>query len=807
MSSSYRPRQEYQLKSHPPDRLLKDHLQRVAKATQRTIENLLLNNVSTTISHKDLIRTAYTIGACHDIGKGTSFFQTYLLDDKAKVDPFLKSHAMISSLYCSWTILNDPAISSTNKRFLALAASMVIQGHHGSLKSRTNYGSNLDYFNENDIFSKQIESFKAHEQEMETITTFDLGIKSFREFCLSWQSYLFDFSKDIVLLQNVIFEDTMEPYFIINMLFSALLDADNFDAAELERPSRPPLDLNTVKSYVHKNFTQTTEIDRLRKVLFEYVDKQHQFDLTNKHRIFTLTASTGLGKTFASINLALNLRKQIELETGNKPRIVYVAPFLSILDQNMEALQKVFLGNKENKNNNNKRRNTSLLLMHHHLAPIDFHDDTFKNEGYSTSQSELLVHGWNAEVIVTTFIQFFNMVFGRYTSQLRRLDNAIGSIVILDEVQSIPFELWSIVHEGLLYLSNKFSFTIILMTATQPMIFEKGEAIEVAETNEEIRTIPQRVSFVIKSDYKITLKEFCNEMNDLISKYQDKNILIELNTIFTAKECFDNIRSDSHDIRFLSSQVIPRHRRPRINDIKQQLEDNYNKKLILVTTQVVEAGVDIDFDIAVRDIGPIDSIVQTAGRCNREGRNKIEDSLFYVYRIIDDRSKKNEVEYAKRVYGAVTIEIANSMLNTTTTGSDLNTLVYNYYNEIKERKSNQKSNEIYDFVSELNYEEVANKFLLIDENEYKLPVFVEFDDEATRIWNRFLDLSANNDKDKNKKRRTAQNIELRNQMGQYVIDVSEKEIKAANLQEINGVYKIENRDITRFYNEEKGFMV
>jgi CRISPR-associated endonuclease/helicase Cas3 len=466
-----------------------------------------------------------------------------LLDAKAKVDPFLKSHAMISSLYCSWIILNDPEISATNKRFLALAASIVIQGHHGSLKSRIKYLSNLDYFKESDIFSKQIESFKVHEQEMEAITTFDLGIKSFREFCLSWQSYLFNFSKEIVLLQNVIFEDKMEPYFIINMLFSALLDADNFDAAELERPSRPPLDLNIVKSYVQKNFTQITEIDRLRKVLFEYIDKQKQFDLTDNHRVFTLTAATGLGKTFTSINFALNLRKQIELKTGNKPRIIYVAPFLSILDQNMEALQKVFLGNNEN--NNNKTRNTSLLLMHHHLAPINYHDDTFKNEGYSTSQSELLVHGWNAEVIVTTFIQFFNMVFGRYTSQLRRLDNAIGSIVILDEVQSIPFELWGIVHEGLLYLSKNFNFTIILMTATQPMIFEKGEAIEVAETNEEIRTIPQRISFVIKNDHKITLNEFCNEMNALISNYQDKNILIELNTIFTAKECFDNIHSES----------------------------------------------------------------------------------------------------------------------------------------------------------------------------------------------------------------------------------------------------------------------
>ena len=166
----------------------------------------------------------------------------------------------------------------------------------------------------------------------------------------------------------------------------------------------------------------------------DYTSKTHDLD----QRIFTLTAPTGLGKTLASMNFALNMRRRIEHEKGFTPRIIYVAPFISILNQNMKVLQDIFQSQQQ----------TNLLLMHHHLAPIHYSKniiDEQKNENYSTSQSELLIQGWNSEIIVTTFIQFFNIVFGRYTSQLRRLNNLLGSIIILDEVQSIPFEYWDAV--------------------------------------------------------------------------------------------------------------------------------------------------------------------------------------------------------------------------------------------------------------------------------------------------------------------------------------------------------------------------
>ena len=332
------------------------------------------------------------------------------------------------------------------------------------------------------------------------------------------------------------------------------------------------------------------------------------------------------------------------------------------------------------------------------------------------------------------------------------------------------------------------------MTATQPLIFkEEDGTTEIASTNKAIQSIPDRVMFHLKNQQQITLDEFCVEMNNLIRDNKDKNILIELNTINTAKELFDSVSSNSHEIYFLSSQIIPKHRRPRIDTIKQKLQEK--RPIVLVTTQVIEAGVDLDFNIAVRDIGPIDSIVQTAGRCNRNGERTATESPFFIYRIIDDRNKVI-IEYAKYVYGDVSIDITQSLLDPE---ENIINLVNSYYYEIQRRRSNQESNEVNTAISELNYEKVQETFQLID--EFKIPVFVEYDENAKMIWERFVSLA----KDK-KRRMTNESIQSRNEMEQYMIGVSEKDIQSTNLDDVSGIYKINHDDIGILYDEQKGFI-
>jgi CRISPR-associated endonuclease/helicase Cas3 len=775
----------YQLKSHP-NRSLFDHLCSVAKLSSENMDGAY-SKISTSIKKQDLVKTAYIVGACHDIGKGTSFFQRYLRGETT-FDPILKSHSTISSLYSLWIILNDQEISQSNKEFLALASSLAIQGHHNSLKRPTTYQLKLDAFDNKGFFGIQMSSFPI--EEMERIST-NLKLKSFNEFSKIWQDQVFLMKLIRKCLKSI---DSFEPFYIINLLYSCLLDADRMDVSSINI-KRINLDENAALKYVNKinnnnnnnNKTKNEDsfysINNQRNKLFLKVDEESNAASLDD-RIFTLTASTGLGKTLASINFALKMRKRIARIQGYCPRIIYVAPFISILDQNVKVFEKLFKNPIQN----------NLLLLHHHLASIEFAniEDEEKKETYSTPQSELLIQGWNSEIISTTFIQFFNSIFGNRTSQLRRFHNMVGSIVILDEIQSIPFEYWDIIHDAFYFLANKFHFTIILMTATQPLIFNYKESKELV--SQDLLTVPQRVKFIPHIRYSISITEFCKEIVLIIENNKDKSILIELNTIRTALETFNFLENipaiDKSQLFFLSSQIIPNHRKPRIDVIKKNLDDGI--PIILVSTQVIEAGVDLDFDIAIRDIGPIDSIVQAAGRCNRNGLRKKDDSPFYIYKLVD----MNGNEYAKKIYGRISIDIANEIISK---DENLTNLISSYYQEVRRRKASTKSESIKKIIKSLDYDEIQKEFNLIA-NDFKFPLFIEYDKEAELILEAFIRLCEEN------KPTRAQVIQTRHSMEQYMIGVSQNDLSKIDTEIVSGIYVLRN-NVDHFYYEIKGLSI
>lgn len=758
------------LLSHPKS-LLVSHLNSVATKSSSSMSKIL-SSISVPYCVEDLTRVAYIMGATHDIGKSSEFFQDYIRGNQG-VASLLKSHSPISSLFCYWAIENDEKISH-NAKILSILAALGVQGHHGSLKRPDILDSGMQDFFDDKILERQIDSMQKN-PEIERICN-NLGIASFSKFSNVWQTHFDEMTSELWSFEN---PDRSDPafgtYYLTNLLFSILLDSDRLDAAGISY-DRKNLEADTVYRFV-THLSTNSNLNDLRNKLFQRLDGMAStVDLQN--RIFSITAPTGAGKTLASLNFALRLRHRIYTTLDFVPRIIYVAPFTSILDQNFSVFEEVFRTSGQ----------SDILLLHHHLAQLEY--KSFKDEksfeSYSTSQSELLISGWHAEVIATTFVQFFGTVFGKSTHDLRRFSNMAGSIVILDEVQSIPFEYWNSVRQALLFLSKNYSIWFILMTATQPLIFMLGEIMELV--GDSIGKIQPRVNFDIQIKNRIGIDEFCNEVNKLVNSKPQKSFLIEMNTIKSANAVYNSIKGD--DVFYLSSQVIPKHRIPRIKTIKTRLESKI--RTVLVSTQVIEAGVDLDFDLAVRDIAPIDSIVQTAGRVNRNGLRDVKDSVFSIYAVNNNEGKL----YSNQIYGMVSTEIATGLL---THDRTVDSLVTSYFEEVSKRRSDAKSVIINDAIKDLDYDRIKQNFVLIDEQE-KVPVFVEYDSIASSIWEKYLRLA-----ESDKKSRELI-LAIGRAMQEYMINISEKDKEKASLEEVNGIYRIPNANLSCHYREDVGFI-
>jgi len=259
-------------------------------------------------------------------------------------------------------------------------------------------------------------------------------------------------------------EKSLEYYIASVLLFSILLDADKSDAGIKEGKEAIFKELtlsdNLVENYLKKRNFEEKDINTLRGKAFNEVISR-EIDIEQK--IYSLTLPTGMGKTLISFAFALKLANKVKEKKGNSLKIIYSLPFLSIIEQNYSVLEKLLT-------ENNLSLDTSLLLKHHHLTGFNF---KYEENEFDYDSSRILIEGWNSKIIVTTFIQFFYSLIGFKNKMLRKFHKFTNSIVILDEIQSIPHKYWLVLKEILEKMTKKFNFYVILTTATQPMIFDK----------------------------------------------------------------------------------------------------------------------------------------------------------------------------------------------------------------------------------------------------------------------------------------------------------------------------------------------
>lgn len=565
----------------------------------------------------------------------------------------------------------------------------------------------------------------------------------------------------------------------MNLLYSILLDADKSDAVLGNinyLNQRYTLSSNLVDVYKSKTSFQKSSLNHLREIAYKEVFHK---PINPEQKIYSINLPTGLGKTLIAFSFALKLRSSL----GEKHRIIYALPFLSIIDQNSQVFESVLKENNINPGSN-------ILLKHHHLSELYYKpsDDT----DFESDEAKILIEGWNAEIIVTTFMQLFYALISNQNRNLRKFHKVANSIIILDEIQTIPIKYWSLLRNLFLELVQRFNAYIILVTATEPLIFKKDELTCLVNKEKYFNHLNRiTIKPLIKQD--ITVEELAYTINI----EGNKSYLFILNTISAAKSFFSIISKMGFQAALLSTHIIPKERLKRIKQIKA---NNYS---IVISTQLVEAGVDIDFDVVVRDFAPFDSIIQAAGRCNRNDNLK---GKVYVVSLKD----YNDRLYSSYIYDPVLIEITRKILNNydEIKEKDLLQLTYEYYQEVNRKKSQNISSVILNSIKELKYDSYDDKdklsiseFKLIEEDFPKIDVFVEIDDEATAIWKNYLDLKYINDLFERKKYFDS----LKPGFYQHVISIPKN---APNRPDFVGELGYVSKDrLNEYYNLQTGYIL
>lgn len=411
---------------------------------------------------------------------------------------------------------------------------------------------------------------------------------------------------------------------IVRMLFSCLVDADSLDTEEFMNPEQASLrgvhttmeellsKLEAFFSHLKKQ-SEDTEVNRIRNYVQERCVKESQ----GEAGFYSLTVPTGGGKTLASVLWALN-----HAVRNNLHRVIIAIPYTSIIVQTAATLKAIF--GEEN------------VLEHH----SNVNPDGIKN-WEQRERMQLATENWDYPIIVTTNVQLFESLFSNKRSDCRKLHNIAKSVLILDEVQTLPMNFYKPIVHTLDTLCRLFGTSVLFTTASQPVLtgriegtnpsvgFDALHAVhEIIPEEARLHDKLRRVELVINE----TAKSY-DEIAAELAKHQ--RVLCIVNTRRDAKELYERFPKDGICLH-LSRMMCPTHVAATITSIKHTLKENSDSPIRVIATQLVEAGVDIDFPVVYRQEAGLDSILQAAGRCNREGKQGIGTT--YVFSLGKEHS-------------------------------------------------------------------------------------------------------------------------------------------------------------------------
>jgi CRISPR-associated endonuclease/helicase Cas3 len=514
-----------------------------------------------------------------------------------------------------------------------------------------------------------------------------------------------------------------DPAFFIRMLFSTLVDSDFLDTEEfmaVDRARARKIRYPTME-LLYENFNHymnelccnapKTKINSIRKNILE----QCRIASGKKPSVFTLTVPTGGGKTLCSMAFAL----RHALKYG-KRRIIYVIPYTSIIEQTAEVFRNI------------PGFQDSVVEHHHNVV-----DKTPENE---YSWHKLAIENWDASIIVTTNVQFFESLYANKPGKCRKLHNISNSIIIFDEVQCFPSKYLKPIVFGINELFKNYKVTPVLCSATLPVLtarkefdfdfregFNNDDVIEIVDKPENLADELKRIQIQVHN--KWTVGVAWDELaDDIIS--EKASVLCIVNRKEDCRNLYKLV-SKLKTAYHLSTNMCAEHRFNALRLIKDKLKKS---NIVVISTSLIEAGVDIDFPIVYRELAGIDSIAQAAGRCNREG------ILGYPGKTVVFQSNKKTPSFIKQ-----DAEITRELINQS---SDLNILSVIAHKKYFKQKYWQLGSDRLDEKDilgcfkpyssfEFSFKTAAHKFCWIDE-QGQFPLIVPYGN-AFQLVNELID--------------------------------------------------------------------
>ena len=620
---------------------------------------LLKNHIKNMISPNDE-ELDRQVKLFHDIAKLKNNFQIYIRDTSN--DKLDKNHSLLSAYFF--------LLNSKFDEILTIFGFLTIVSHHGDVVNLMTLAREANKFFKN---QKELEQWDEVAGAAKNIKIYS-GLSTKKDEFLDRAEKL----RQYLILSQYRRKFTYEDFINFKSLYSNLIYSDKFEAIfSIPKQESKDIPIDVLESDI-QNLPPNEKRDAFRNFVLNNFDENY--------KLFTLTAPTGYGKTLTALNFALKF---------NKSRIIYALPFTSIIDQTYDIIAKIY------------KNNDISVSKAHHKTTID-EENLTEDDRYS--KIKFLMESFSGEINVTTLYQLIFALFGNKNKDNVKFNQLKNSVVIIDEAQAIPYNFRKDFILLCEIISQRLGTIFIFMSATMPVI-----------KSEKFKEISNLDYFSKQDRYVIKWLDINGE-DELLEKIcktaSDKNTLVVVNTIKKAQELFTKLR-DKFNCFCLNGYMYDDHKRATTNAVRCAIDKNkvdpLASKILLISTQSIEAGVDLDFDVGFREVSPISSIIQTAGRVNRHF-GEICGELY----VFPEISKFTNLIYGDlyKVSGAILSDLKQKEVRE----SEILEISNLYFQKI----SNQLENlHIKSEIEKLEFENINQKIEDIMNGNYKQTIIIE----------------------------------------------------------------------------------